>query len=198
VAETETTARERLLGEAIDYVTQHGLGDLSLRGLAGAIGTSHRMLIYHFGSKEGLVAAVVRAVEAQQREWMAELEIDPSLSPAEMARRMWQHLSDPALWPSERLFFELYGHELQARTPAATQFLLDIVESWLEPIAARRRAQGIARDAAQAQARLDLAMTRGLLLDLLATGDRAGTDAAIEQGIALYDAWRASLSPVPS
>jgi len=198
VAEAEPGARDRLLHDAIAYVAEHGLADLSLRGLATAIGTSHRMLIYHFGGKEGLVVAVIRAVEQQQREHMEALEIDATLTPAEMARRMWRHLSDPALWPNERLFFEMYGHALQARFPGAPDFLRDIVESWLEPIAAIRQAQGIDPDVARAQARLDLAMTRGLLLDLLATGDRAGADAAAEQAIALYDAWSASISPSPS
>jgi len=192
------TPRERLLHDAIGYVAAHGFADLSLRRLAAAIGTSHRMLIYHFGSKEGLVEDVIRAVEQQQRVRLAELEIDPSLTPAEMARRMWQHLSDPALWPNERLFFEMYGHALQRRSPGASDFLHEVVESWIEPIAAIRRAQGVAPDVARAQARLDVAITRGLLLDLLATGDRAAVDAAAEQAIALYDAWRTSVNPSPS
>ena len=192
------TPRERLLHDAIGYVAAHGFTDLSLRRLAAAIGTSHRMLIYHFGSKEGLVEDVIRAVEQQQRVRLAELEIDPSLTPAEMARRMWQHLSDPALWPNERLFFEMYGHALQRRSPGASDFLHEVVESWIEPIAAIRRAQGVAPDVARAQARLDVAITRGLLLDLLATGDRAAVDAAAEQAIALYDAWRTSVNPSPS
>jgi AcrR family transcriptional regulator len=195
---TEPTGRDRLLRDAITYVAEHGLADLSLRRLAAAIGTSHRMLIYHFGSKDGLVVAVIRAVEEQQRTRLAELELDPARSPADLARRMWQHLSDPALWPNERLFFEMYGHALQARAPGSADFLRDIVESWLEPIAAIRRAQGVAPDVARAQARLDLAITRGLLLDLLATGDRAGADAAAEQAIALYDAWNERFNPSPS
>jgi AcrR family transcriptional regulator len=194
----ESPARDRLLQDAIAYVAGHGLADLSLRQLAAAIGTSHRMLIYHFGSKEGLVVAVIRAVEQEQRDRLAALEFDPTLSPAEMARRMWRHLSDPALWPNERLFYEMYGHALQARFAGAGDFLREIVESWLEPLAATHRARGIPADAAQAQARLDVAMTRGLLLDLLATGDRAATDAAVEQAIALYDAWRANVNPAPS
>jgi len=195
---TEHPSRERLLSDAIGYVAAHGLADLSLRGLAAAIGTSHRMLIYHFGSKEGLVEAVIRVVEEEQRARLARLEIDPSLTPAEMARRMWRHLSDPSLWPNERLFFEMYGHALQHRSPGAADFLHEVVESWLEPIAAIRRAQGVSPEVARAQARLDVAITRGLLLDLLATGDRAGVDAAAEQAIALYDAWRASVNPSPS
>ena len=187
---TENASKERLLQAAIEYVSEHGVADLSLRRLATAIGTSHRMLIYHFASKEGLLIEVIRAVEEQQRQMLADFEIDPSLSPTEVGRRMWQHLSDPALWPNERLFFEMYGRALQARADTAG-LLDDIVKSWLEPTIALRSAQGIPAEAAGAQARLDLAVTRGLLLDLLATGDRAGVDAAMEQFIALYEAWRA-------
>jgi AcrR family transcriptional regulator len=56
-------ARERLLAAAVDHAMRDGIADLSLRELAAAIGTSHRMLLYHFGSREGLLIAVVQAVE---------------------------------------------------------------------------------------------------------------------------------------
>ena len=196
MATSENVSRARLLRAAIEYVGEHGVGDLSLRGLAAGIGTSHRMLIYHFGSKEALLIEVIRAVEQQQRELLANFEIDPSLSPAEITRRMWRHLSDPALWPNERLFFEMYGQALQGR-PHTVDFLDDVVEAWLEPIAALRREQGVPPDTARAQARLDLAITRGLLLDLLATGDRRGVTEAMEQFGALYEAWSDNL-PVNS
>ena len=65
-------ARERLLAAAVDHALDTGIADLSLRQLAAAIGTSHRMLIYHFGSREGLLAAVTQAVEEQQRAAMLE------------------------------------------------------------------------------------------------------------------------------
>jgi AcrR family transcriptional regulator len=197
--ETGSDSKERLLRATIAYVAEHGVADLSLRGLAAAIGTSHRMLIYHFESKAGLLIAVIRAVEDQQRELLAELDLDPSLSPADAMRRMWQHLSDPALWPNERLFFELYGQALQER-PHATGLLDGIVTSWLEPIAAMRREQGVPEETVRAQSRLDLAVTRGLLLDLLATGDHAAATAAIEHYAALYESWReqATDSPPPT
>jgi len=190
VTGTSTTSRERLLSAVIEYVADHGVADLSLRRLAAAIGTSHRMLIYHFGSKDELLIEVIRAVEDQQRQTLAEFDLDPSLAPDEVTRRMWHHLSDPALWPNERLFFEVYGQALQAR-PHTANFLDDIVESWLAPATAMRLEQGVPPDLAPAQARLDLAMTRGLLLDLLATGDRAGVDDAVDRFIALFEAWRA-------
>ena len=59
---TTTDPKARLLAAAMEYVAEHGVGDLSLRAIAAAIGTSHRMLIYHFGSKEGLLIAVIHAV----------------------------------------------------------------------------------------------------------------------------------------
>src|SRR5262249_4478203 len=60
-------ARDRLLGAAVRHAMDWGIADLSLRQLAAAIGTSHRMLLYHFGSREGLLIAVTRAVEEQHR-----------------------------------------------------------------------------------------------------------------------------------
>jgi AcrR family transcriptional regulator len=178
--------RARLLDAAVEYVAAHGIGELTLRQLAAALGTSHRMLVYHFGSKEGLLVEVIREVEARQRQALAGLAADAGEPLAEQARRMWRRLADPALWPHERLFFEVYGQALQGRTH--TTALLDgIVDSWLEPLTQINVARGLPEDRARASARLGLAVTRGLLLDLLATGDRAGTDAAMELFIELFE-----------
>jgi AcrR family transcriptional regulator len=184
------TARERLLRAAVDHVAAHGISDLSLRQLAAALGTSHRMLVYHFGSKEGLLVAVVREVEARQRQALAELAAEPDLPPIEQGRRLWQRLTDPALWPHERLFFEVYGQALQGR-PHTTALLDGIVETWLGPITDLNIRHGMAPDAARSTARLSLAVTRGLLLDLLATGDREGVDEAMERFVEMYQAGQA-------
>jgi aminoglycoside 2'-N-acetyltransferase I len=176
----EPAARERLLAAAMEHVAEHGVGDLSLRGLAAALGTSHRMLIYHFGSREGLLVAVIRAVEAQQRAALAGMLLDKP--PGETTRRLWRGLADPAMWPSERLFFEVYVQALQGHEHARP--LLDgIVDGWVDPLARIGVASGVPEARARAEARLGVAVTRGLLLDLLATADRAGVDAAMERWI---------------
>ncbi|MEV4758327.1 TetR/AcrR family transcriptional regulator [Micromonospora sp. NPDC049559] len=180
-----TATRERLLSAAIDFVAEHGVGGLTLRRLAAATDTSHRMLIYHFGSKEGLLVAVVRAVEARQREALATLDLRPGDSPADAIRGMWQRLADPALWPYERLFFELYGQALQGY-PGAVPLLDGIVDEWLDRTVELAACDGVPADVARVHARLGLAVIRGLLLDLLATGDRAGADAAVEEFAARY------------
>src|SRR5262249_43192892 len=77
----------------------------------------------------------------------------------------------------ERLFFELYAYALRGR-PGTEGFLDGIVESWVAPVAAARVQAGADEQTARADARLGVAVVRGLLLDLLATGDRAGVDEA--------------------
>ncbi|MGB6163997.1 MAG: TetR/AcrR family transcriptional regulator [Pseudonocardiaceae bacterium] len=182
-----TDPKQRLLADTVKYLAANGAADISLRQLAAALGTSHRMLIYHFGSKAGLLIEVVRTMEQRQREIFAELELDADASPPDIARRFWRRLSDPAMWPYARLFFEMYSRALQGN-PCAAPLLEGIVESWLGPLTEWNRRQGIPPQAAQATARLGVAVARGLLLDLLATNDREGTEAAMEQFIAMYQA----------
>jgi AcrR family transcriptional regulator len=176
--------RARLLDAVVGYAKSHGISDLSLRELAAAVGTSHRMLIYHFGSKEGLLAAVVQAVEAEQREFLAALAADPAVGPVEAMRAMWRRIADPSLWPGERLFFEIYGQALQGR-PGTEGFLDRITEDWVELAAEYSVRLGAPRETARADARLSVAVGRGLLLDLVATGDRAQADRAFERFIEL-------------
>jgi len=178
-----SVTRATLLDAAVEFAAAHGLSDVSLRQMATALGTSHRMLIYHFGSKEGLLVNVVSEVERRQRESMTALGEDEALTPAESMRRMWRTLADSALWPLERLFFEVYGQALQGR-PHMRSFLDDVVDSWLDPATALGVRSGLSKREARAWARLGLATTRGLLLDLLATGDRKGCDDAMEAFIA--------------
>lgn len=182
-------AKGRLLAAAADHLATRGVGDLTLRGLAAAIGTSHRMLIYHFGSKEGLFVEVIKLVEQRQRAALAEIELDDH-TPAGITRAFWRRLSAPELAANERLFFEIYGQALQGR-PGTTALLDGIVDSWLEPVVELLDRLGFPTEHAAAQARLGIAVTRGLLLDLLASGDRAACDAAIEQYIRMGEAYLA-------
>lgn len=177
-------AREQLLERAIAHIVDHGISDLSLRELGTAIGSSHRMLIHHFGSREGLWVEVIKSVEQQQRDDLPELLPDPVADPAGAMRAWWKHISDPSLWPNERLFFELYGQALQGR-PGTERLFDGIIDSWIEPVIPINMAMGMDEPTARAQARLGIAVTRGLLLDLLATHDRTAVDAAMERWIAL-------------
>ncbi len=181
-------SRESLLEAAIAHVERHGLGELSLRALAADLGTSHRMLSYHFGSRDELVAAIVDRVEQRQRDRLAELLADPDADPLEQGARFTAQILDPALWPAERLFFELYGQALAGR-PHTAGFLDRVVTAWLEPVADLLVRIGVPAAEARTHARLGLAVTRGLLLDLLATGDVDGVRAAAELHMGGYRAY---------
>ncbi|HSZ36146.1 MAG TPA: TetR/AcrR family transcriptional regulator [Acidimicrobiales bacterium] len=175
----DRSPKERLLDAVIDHFTTDGLADQSLRRIAEAIGSSHRMLLYHFGSKDGLLLEVVREVEARTQERLARVAEDAGMRSDVVIRRMWSYLTDPELAGFERLFFALYGRALQG-DQAALPLLRDDIEHWLEANVALAAEVGVLAEQVRAHSRLGLAVMRGLLLDLLATGDRAGVDAALE------------------
>jgi AcrR family transcriptional regulator len=143
------------------------------------------MLLYHFGSKDGLLLAVVREVEARTQGRLAALGEDSPGETDALIRRMWAHLADPELGDYERLFFALYGRALQG-DPAIRPLLANDVAHWLDANVALSVQWGVPADVARTHARLGLAVTRGLLLDLLATDDRAGVEASLEVFAARY------------
>jgi AcrR family transcriptional regulator len=167
--------RAALLGRVVDHLAQVGAHDLTLRGLAAAVGTSHRMLIYHFGSIDGLVTAVVAEVEQRQRAALADLAADPDAELGELARAFWARTMAPELRQFERLFFELYGRLLRREGRVAAEML---VTPWLDAVEQMGVARGYDARTARALGRLGTAVTRGLLLDLLATEDAEGVDDA--------------------
>ena len=161
--------RAELLAAAIGYVAEHGLGEASLRQIAGASGTSHRMLIYHFGSKRGLASAIIGAIQQAQLESLHRLLGDPAVTPADAAWRFWELVTDNAMTFGP-LFFELAADAMRGhdREPMAVL----AVRMWLEPLAALWRRGGAPVDRAERLARISLAVANGLLLDALLTGDR--------------------------
>jgi len=182
---TGSTARARLLAAVLEHARGGGLADVSLRALASAVGTSHRMLLYHFGSREGLVAAVVAAIEADQRKVLNDIAGDWTGDPEGAVRAFWADLADPSRHESERLFFEAVAMSLRGR-PGTEGLRETLVEPWLAAAASAADRLGVPADEARAEARLGMAVTRGLLLDLLITGDRAGVDAALDRYVRGY------------
>ena len=176
---SSATPKEKLLEAVADVALAGGIADRSLRAIAEAAGTSHRMLIHHFGSREGLLIDVIRAVEARQRDALSELVAESTEVPGDLADRFWRHLRSPELAPQERLFFEVYGQALQGRQ-WAKPLLEGVVEDWVGPVAAMLEAEGISPDTARTVARLYVAVGRGLLLDVLATGDGHEVDMAMQ------------------
>jgi AcrR family transcriptional regulator len=169
-------ARHDLLQRILGEVAARGLTDRSMRELAAAVGSSHRMLLYHFGSREGLVAAIVAEVEATQRDALRTLALEAH-SPAELVRGLWARVSSSELRPFVRLFFETLA--AQARVPGAS---FDLTQEWLD--ASHDLGDGVG-DPDDVDTRLGIAVVRGLLVDVVSTGDAGPATAALERYVAL-------------
>jgi AcrR family transcriptional regulator len=167
--------RRQLLDALVEEFAEGGIGDRSLRDVAGAVGTSHRMLLHHFGSRADLLVAIVAEVEHRQMGLLSEIPTNP----AEGFAAMWADLHRPELRRLERLFFECYARAAQGEKPFA-RMVPDAVNNWLSAVEATTEGP-----TDPAMARLGLAVARGLLLDLVATNDESGVDAAAQAFIEL-------------
>lgn len=176
--------RARLRDQAVVYVLTHGLGDLALRPLAKALKTNARMLIYHFGSREGLMREIMAGLReresAQVGRWMKSTR-KPRTMP-EFLRWYWRRISAPQARSAVNLVFELYA--LALRNPRDYPGVLE------EPLAfwpKLVRAMGIESEVDEVEATLLLAALRGLLLDLCATSDRRRTGAGMDLLARLFE-----------
>jgi AcrR family transcriptional regulator len=149
------------------------------------------MLSYHFGSRAGLLAAVVNEVEQQERDRSLAAAPTNDLDPTAMLEQFWHTVSRPARANEERLFFELAALALRDE-PGTETLRANLIEPWLAVGEQMYRALPVElatpalKAAAREVTRLDVAVVRGLLLDLLATKNRRAVDASFRR----YVAWR--------
>ncbi len=161
------TRRDNLLEQAVDHVCAHGLSGLSLRSLAAALQVDPSLLTHHFGSKQQMLALVLNGVRDRLR---AVTAVSAGEALPKALHRVWAWASDPAHRELYLLFFEVYA--LALRAPQEYEpFLNTVVADWLPPLTRAYADQGHDAQTAEARATLAIATLRGLLLDLLTTGD---------------------------
>ncbi|MCX8455039.1 TetR/AcrR family transcriptional regulator [Paenarthrobacter ureafaciens] len=183
----ETTAssrREELLELAYAYVLRHGLADLSLRPLAADIGSSPRVLLFLFGNKDGLIRELLSRARAEELSLLAELNTRPGGSLSNVAGELWGWLSEPERRPVLALWVESFARSLVDPTGPWADFARTTVNDWLNLLAATQ--DPAARNTGQGRSdrTMVLAVLRGALLDLLATGDKARTTKAVTAQLA--------------
>ncbi len=168
--------REELIDKALGYFLKHGVAGLSLRPLAGQIGSSARLLVYHFGSKDGLIAAVMDEVRARMQKSFAASAVHTARRGRNgVMRSFWAWITHPTNLPYMRLLFEVQGLALQ-NPGAYARYLEGTSSSWLDLI---ERSLPPSR-ANRSVATLCAAVIDGLLLEYLSTGDRRRTTSALE------------------
>lgn len=180
---------EELRERAYRYALEHGIADMSLRPLATAIGSSPRVLLFLFGSKDGLIRALLARARTDE---LALLErVRASAGAADLAavvRNTWAWLAAASHRPLLTLWLEAYARSLVDPDGPWADFARQTVDDWLEVLAAAQpphRRNGSTVGAAERT--LALSVLRGALLDLLATGDVERTTTAVTHHLALLD-----------
>lgn len=171
--------RATTLAMATDYVLNHGLAGLSLRPLAAELGTSTRMLLYDFDSKEKLISAVLTEARLRLGSQLAGYLAEADTLAADMLPALWTWLTSAENIPYLRLFFEVHIDAL-IRPEAYTDGGLPLVGDWLDFFVTKLRLD-------PATATLIIATLRGLLLDRMLTHDETRTDDALGQFASLLD-----------
>jgi AcrR family transcriptional regulator len=174
--------RAELLDLAYHYAVQRGRTDITLRPIAAAIGSSPRVLIYLFGSKDGLIRALLGRSRAEEVALLSELRRSGASSPntlREATLRIWSYLADEAQRPLLRLWLDGYARSLSEPAGPWAGFARDSVEDWLSLLADVQPAEVRDTPAGLAERTLVLAVLRGALLDLLSTDDEMRVTAAV-------------------
>ena len=172
--------KQRLLAACTDHVLEHGLPD-RLEPLAVAAGTSNRMLLYHFGTRDGLLREVLR--EARQRQVEAFTDLlrpRPDEPYRDTLQHAWSAMSGPQGQAYLRVFSPLHD---AAGEPLWPGFRRIATTDWLGPLEA-----GMGSIGRPELATVALAVIRGLLMDLDATGDRERTHRAFDDLVAMLPA----------
>lgn len=180
--------RAQLLEAAYAYVLQHGLTGLSLRPLAKAIGSSPRVLLYLFDSKDGLVHALLARARRDERRLLDDLGAARPADLDAVARSIWEWLAAPEHRGVLVLWAESYTRSLTEPGGAWDGFARTTVDDWLTLLARAQPPHFRDTTDGEAQRTLVLALLRGALLDLLATGDRRRTDAAVGRALRMLPA----------
>jgi AcrR family transcriptional regulator len=182
------SARElELLERSYAYVLEFGLSDLSLRPLAQAVGSSPRVLIFLFGSKEGLVRRLLARARQDELAWLDRLReaagADESPDLDEVALRTWAWLAHPSHRGVLRLWFEAYARSAMDPTGPWAGFAAETVADWLRVLAGAQPAVRRGTVTGEAERTAVLAVLRGGALDLVASGDDDRVDAAVRRAL---------------
>jgi AcrR family transcriptional regulator len=165
--------RQELLDRIVDHLAAHGLAQATLRPMAAALDVSINRLVHHFGSKEDLIAAALRrAVERQvevQEHW---LRRQPDITVTELYAKWWKWITaDPANLALVRLGYEAAALDSTV-TGVESELRADQIAVWRRDGERRLIHDGLVPELARLEASLMKATFTGLIVDLLATGDK--------------------------
>ena len=176
--EKDESLKRELLERAVNYALEHGFSGLSLRPLAEGIGSSARMLIHHFGSKEALMGLMVEQIEGQFLA-LTERLLGEGIPPVQMLETLWTTFTQPELERVTRSLFELWGYALIH--PQGLESLREsLVTAWVVRLSSAYEQAGLTLEQSELLAALTVATVHGLLLQRLTVGQETRSQEAFE------------------
>jgi AcrR family transcriptional regulator len=172
--------RDELLDRAYQYVLDHGVAELSLRPLAAAIGSSPRVLLFLFGNKDELVQALLARAREDELELLERARGRGDADLPTLAAELWRWMATEEHRPLLRLWVEGYARSLVEPHGPWAGFARATVNDWLDVLASAQPGRVRRTAAGEAERTLVLAVLRGALLDLLATGDTRRISRAVD------------------
>ncbi len=142
--------RTQLLDAMADHVLAAGLAGSSLRPLARAAGTSDRMLLYYFPTKDALIAATLNHVAQRMAGMLAASTGDVRLPPDRLLPLLVGLTLDPQFRPYLGLFLEIASRAARGDTLCRTvgaevvEGFLVWIEAQLDVAPDRRRTEALA------------------------------------------------------
>jgi len=168
--------RMRLLGLTADYLLEHGVLELRLRTLAEAIGTSHRVLLYYFASKQELVTDALEEAARTSSVRDPDLLGPRGTGPVEAELvRVWKLISAPSQLPLIRLFLQVVAVAIHDAS-RYVEFLEELNTEWARAYRHYLAGHNVPDGVASAIASEIIGMQRGLQLELAVGGSPQSVD----------------------
>lgn len=175
-----STRKQELLNGVLGYLTEHSLNGLALRPLAQALGTSPRILMFHFKSKEGLLQETIRELHLRLQQSLFKISAQRNDARSPPLKRFWLWAIREDNFPSLRLVYEL--HILAIQSPQDYgRYVKESSLGW--ETAVLKVMAGPLRD--KAMATLSIAVFDGLFMEFMSTGDAVRLTRALNRFVSI-------------
>ncbi|MDR3673043.1 MAG: TetR/AcrR family transcriptional regulator [Holophaga sp.] len=175
---SDPALRPGILAACTQVAMAGGLSGLSLNHLSRAVRVSPRMLIYHFGSAEALISETLIGVQRLMRDKLqSRLVRDQNRDARKALRALWDYCTSHEMLPFFRSYYFFISETIGCprRNAEFIEFSMNGFRDWIRSCLGEHRPP-----LSEADFSIVSGVLRGLLMDVLATGDRQRTTVAFQ------------------
>lgn len=175
---SDPARRVEVVDAAIRHAAEIGFAHFTLRGVAGAMGQSTRVVTHHFAGKRDLIAAMLDRLDDREQQSLAgdTAWSDPEVPVSEIVRAAWQRTLSAAELPYTALIHEIEGLGAANRVPDSVR---TFVANRAAFVATSLATRGVPHQESMVLATMLNSAYTGLQIDFLTTEDQERTSAAL-------------------